>query len=247
MVDLSGLLIEAKFNAQYSILWSFIVGGLIGIGCVQCVLPLAVYGAAEGGTRKGFMFAILFNLPRLLMFLTLGIIAAISTGIIQSLTETIEFSPHIYGFGSLLTGMVLILFSAELFGVINLDRLIASRFTNALMPILKRDFETHNLGAIARGFMFSLVCSLESSLILIGIWGIAILSSDPLFAFLAVSAFGMGNVVFTTIAATIMGASTGFLKRKTRMNIPRYASVLGSIVILFMGLVHFTIGLNAIL
>ncbi|MEA3255194.1 MAG: hypothetical protein U9Q22_05120 [Candidatus Altiarchaeota archaeon] len=243
MIDVSSLVFDVTQNARYSILWSFVVGGLVGIGCIQCVLPLAVYGAAEGGTRKGFIFAFLFNLPRLLMFLILGIVAAVSTQTIQLIGSP---SPMLLGTIGVVTGLVLILFSAELFGVMNLDKIIASRLMNILMPLLKKDFGTHNLGAIVRGVVFSFVCSLGSSLILIGIWGITLLSSDPLFAFLAILAYGLGNVTFTTIAATIMGASTGFLEKKTRINIPRYASILGSIIILFMGLIYFIGGLNMI-
>jgi len=243
MIDIGGFLIDATQNARYSIVWSFIAGGVVGLGCIPCVLPLAVYGAAEGGTKKGFTFALLFNLPRLLMFLILGIIAAISTQIIQSVGY---LSPMSSGVMGLFTGLVLIFFSAELFGVINLDRIIASRLMNILMPLLKKDFGTHNLGAILRGLLFSLACSLESSAILIAIWGIGILSSDPLFAFLAVFAYGVGNIMLTTLAATIMGASTGFLEGKTRKNIPRYVSIAGSMVILFIGLVYFTAGLNTI-
>jgi hypothetical protein len=239
MIDVSSLVFDVTQNAMYPVLLSFIFGGISGFMCMQCVLPIVFYGAAEGSPRKGFTFALLFNLPRLLMFLTLGVIAALFTGIIQP----IQSSSMLLGIEYLITGLVLILFSAELFGVMNLDKIIASRLINMLMPLLKRDLNTHSFGALVRGVMLSFACVLGSSLLVFGVGGMAVLSSDPLSAFLTVSAFGIGNIVFTTLSATVLGASTGFLKEKTRRNIPKYASIFGSMIILFIGLSYIIQGL----
>lgn len=229
MMDIFDFIFQAIQNAKYSVIWSFIAGGLFGLVCIQCILPLVVYGSVEGSARKGFIFGFLFNLPRLLMFLILGIIAAVSVNFIQGFQSS---SPSLYGMVYLITGGVLITFSAELFGVINLDSLFSL------------NFNVRHIGAIARGFMFSIPCSLEFSLLILGIWGVGVLSSNPLFAFLVVSAFGVGNVISTSLMAGIMGSSTGFLEKKTKKNFRKYASYLGSIIILFIGLSYFTVGLR---
>lgn len=244
MIDVGGFLGEVTQSAHHPVIWSFIFGGIAGLGCTQCVLPLVFYGAAEGSTKKGFIFALLFNLPRLLMFLLLGVIAAASTHIVQLMSSP---SPTLLGFMWLLTGLVLILFSAELFGIMNLDKVIAARLMDRLVFLLGKDFSTHYLGAVVRGFIFSFACVLGSSLIIFGVWGMAVLSSGPLIAFLAVFAFGVGNIMFSSVAATVMGASTGFLERKTRKNIPRYVSLAGSIVILFIGLTYLAEGLRILM
>ena len=249
-MDITDFIIQATQNAGYSVIWSFILGAILGIACMQCFLPVAVYGAAEGNARKGFIFAALFNLPRLLMFVVLGIVAAVSTKTIGAIQEAMHMSSNAFmGVIQLSTGMVLILFAAELFGIINLDKIIASRIIKLVMPLFKGKegdvlFDVHNVGSVIRGSMLSIVCALESSLILIGVWGLAILSSDPVFAFLAVFAFGVGNISSMIILAAIMGGSAGFLESKTKKNFRRYAAYIGSIIILYLGITHILIGLH---
>jgi len=230
-------------NAASSIIWSFVAGFLFGLTCIQCVLPIAIYGANEGGGKKALIFGLLFNLPRMFIFIVLAILAAVSIGTIQSLEET---SPTLFAAAWIITGLVLIIFAAELFGLFNIDRVIGDRLVNLMMPLLKLNFESHSLGAVLRGAMFSIACALESSLILIGVWGMAVLSRDPVFAFMAVLAFGLGNIGSTSLAAAFMGSSTGFLESKTKLKIRRYASYAGSIIILFIGLQYLMLGLYRI-
>ncbi len=241
MIDIFDFIFQTTQNAKYSVFWSFVAGGMFGLVCIQCVLPLAIYGGAEGSARRGFIFGFLFNLSRLLMFLILGIIAAVSVNFIQEVQSS---SPSLYGIAYLITGGTLIAFAAELFGVMNIDSLIASKLINFAKPLFSLNFNVRHIGAIARGFIFSIPCSLEFSLLILGIWGMGALSSDPLFAFLVVSAFGVGNVISTSLAAGIMGSSTGFLEKKTKKNFRKYVSYLGSIIILFIGLSYFTVGLR---
>lgn len=248
MIDITELLFQVMQDAKYSVIWSFVLGSMYGLICIQCIIPVLFYGGAEGSGKKGLIFGFLFNLPRLVMFFILALIATISVKTIQAMEQFSSpvSSPFTFGILQLITGLILIIFAAELFGVINLDRIIASRLMNLIMPFLKRNFNapsTHNFGAFIRGFIFSIVCSMESALLLTGIWGIAVLSKDPLFAFLAVSTYGVGNVVSTTLAAGIMGKSTGFLEGKTKRNFRVYVSYLGSMIILFIGLSYFSTGL----
>jgi len=226
-------------NAASSITWSFVAGFLFGLTCIQCVLPIAIYGAKEKGGRKALLFGLLFNLPRMLMFVVLAILAAISLETIQSLEAT---SPTLFAAAWIITGIVLIVFAAELFGLFNIDRVIGDRLVNMMMPLFRHNFESHSLGAIIRGAMFSIACALESSLILLGVWGMAVLSSDRLFAFLAVMAFGLGNITSTTLAAALMGSSTSLLENTTKIKVRKYATYAGSIIILYMGLQYLILG-----
>ena len=226
-------------NATSSVTWSFVAGFLFGLTCIQCVLPIAIYGAKEKGGKKALLFGILFNLPRMLVFVVLAILAAVSIETIQSLEST---SPTLFAATWIITGIVLIIFAAELFGLFNIDRVIGDRLVNMMMPLFRQNFESHSLGAIIRGAMFSIACALESSLILLGIWGMAVLSSDRLFAFLAVMAFGLGNITSTTLAAAFMGSSTSLLENTTKIKVRKYAAYAGSIIILYMGLQYLILG-----
>jgi len=226
-------------NASSSVIWSFVAGFLFGLTCIQCVLPIAIYGANEKSGKKALIFGILFNLPRMLIFVILAILAAISIGTIQSLEDT---SPTLFAAAWIITGLVLIIFAAELFGLFNIDRVIGDRLVNLMMPLLKMNFESHSLSAVLRGAMFSIACALESSLILVGVWGMAVLSESQLFAFLAVMAFGLGNILSTSLAAAFMGSSTGFLESRTKLKVRKYASYAGSIIMLYLGLQYLMLG-----
>ncbi len=242
----------AESGASTSILWSFVIGAIYGLTCIQCVLPIVFYGSAEGNIKRGILFAIYFNIPRLVLFLLLAIMAAVSASIflsIKSLPDTL------WVIFNLFTGSVLILFSAELFGLFDFDRVIVLKLTNLLepfiKPLMKKNFSTHWYGAFLRGFLFSICCALESIALVFAIWFLGFSDSlafkDSIFAFMAILSYGIGNVLSTTIIGAFMGGSTGLIENKTKLKIRRYVSIFGSLIMLFLGLNFIAYGIAFIL
>ena len=229
-----------------SLIYSFLLGFIFGFSCVQCILPLAVYGAIQGSFRKSSIFAILFNIPRFAVFLVLGIIALISTDLLKGIMVS---DPRISIFLEILIGVVLLIFSAELFGIFDFDKTISRKIAG----LLEHHFqevqltEEQNLGAFLRGLIFSLVCALESGSLILGIFGIAILTMNKFLAFLTILLFAIGNVLSTTILAGILGTSTNFLEKKTKINVRNFLRYVGSIIIMFIALNYLIYGISLLL
>ncbi len=237
---LFSVLETARVGASTSIFWSFVAGALYGLTCIQCILPIAFYGSAEGNVRKGALFALYFNLPRLVLFLILAVIAALSASVFLSVSGG-GLPPIILVLFHLVTGLVLIFFSAELFGLFDFDKVIVVKLVKILQPSLSKDFSAHWYGAFLRGLLFSIACALESVALVFAIWFLGLSDSlafrEPAFAFMAVLSYGVGNILSTTLAAAFMGGSTGLIENRTKLKIRKYVSIFGSMILLFMGLI----------
>ncbi|OYT26988.1 MAG: hypothetical protein B6U97_02680 [Candidatus Altiarchaeales archaeon ex4484_96] len=241
------------FTGINSIVGLFIFGALYGVTCSQCILPVAFYGGAQGNLRRGILFAFYFNVPRFILFAGLGLMAAFSASLFLSTHEFIESIAGPGGFiVYLVTGLIMVFFSAELFGLFDFNKVITDKMMARLEPFMHRDYSSSGYGAFLRGMLFSLCCALgSSSAIVFGVFfmgfGNSMISNNPFAAFLAVFAYGLGNIFSSTLLAGVIGGSTGLIENKTKLRMKKYVSIFGSLILLFIGLQFISLAVKSLM
>lgn len=213
---------------------SFIFGLIIGsTSCPVCSLPLIGYVmGAEPTAKKAFWASILYHLGRLLTFFLLGLII-VSLG--YSLTEGVEnIQGSLVGLlANGLVGVLMIFFSMELFGLIDLSKHLSKRIMQRInIPFVSAN---HPIHLLVWGMVVGLGCSITQVgpmiLIFAGTSGLGFIHT-----IIAVVLFSVGTMITPTLLLTLAGGSVEMTERYAGGDLGKYAGWLGGLILLYMGL-----------
>ncbi len=238
---------EAVQNAGFSLLWAFSLGIIFGvIICPFCALPLTTYiSSKEDSKTGGFIAAILFNIGRITIFVLIGIFAGFSSDFINITSEIISYA---YA----LAGIMMLLLSADLFGLIEIRKFIdekAKKITNKFFAACnlkfhkKLNFKINNpIEYVLWGMFIGTACSIEFLFPMLIVWTNAISQGGVTHAIIIFALFGIGTFIPPTILITAAHFSIKITSNKIK-GVEYYVRYSGAIFLLFLGLVYLSTGL----
>ncbi len=223
-------------NPLTSVTGSFIIGLIIGsIACPVCSLPLIGYVmGAEPTAKKAFWASVTFHGGRLIVFMFLGIITAGLGHIIPDRSIPTGFSNLING----MVGIIMILFSMELFGLINLNKYISKKVLQKIkIPYVSVD---HPIHLLLWGMLIGFGCSVEYIIPLLLAIFVSVSETGFAYAMLAVFLFSIGTMITPTILIVMAGGSVEVTAKYAGGNLRKYAGWIGGLILLYVGL-HYLI------
>lgn len=235
---------EAVQNAGFSFMWAFLFGIIVGaIICPFCALPLTVYVSSKEESKiAGFAAAILFNIGRMSIFILIGLFA----GFLSKFVDILGIINYFY----VLTGILMFLLSADLFGLIEIRKFTdkkARKITNKFFMLIKfksnknLNFKTIGIEYVLMGMFIGTACSIEFILPMIIVWTNAISHGGISNAIIIFTLFGIGTFIPPTILITMTHLSIKSISDKIK--IEHYVRYSGAIFLLFIGFVYLYIGL----
>jgi len=232
---------DAVTRASVSIIWAFILGLLFGlITCPVCGVPLAAYViTGEGNVKNAALSSILFNGGRLVIFSLFGIIAVIFSKIIP---------PWALFLGYGLSGFIMILLSADLFGVLNIREYSTKKvmnFINKHIFEFKTDMN-HPVEYFVWGSVMGIACSAELIWGLLAVWINSITVQGFIYTFMMVVLFGIGVFIPPTILVAFAGGSVELTCKYAGSNIRTYVRYIGSIFLLYLGISYISLALHGV-
>lgn len=242
MIEMSGELgpffKDASMQASVSVLWAFLLGLLFGlVTCPVCGVPLAAYVVTgEGNVKSTALSSILFNGGRMVIFLVFGIIAAVFS----------TFLPPwalILGYG--VSGFLMILLSADLFGIIDIRAYSSEKILNFINRYTR--FETdiqHPVEYVVWGSVMGIACSAELVMGLMTVWINAMTAQGFIYSFMMVVLFALGVFIPPTILVALAGCSMELACKYTSGNIRIYVRYIGSIFLLYLGIFYMSLALH---
>ena len=204
----------------------FLVLGLtIGsIACPACSLPIISLAGyvmgAEPTAKKAFWAGLIFQSGRLLVFLPLAFLGALFNYVLPDEIGLLSRA---------LAGILMMLFSMELFGLIDLSQHLSKAMLKRVkIPMVKVD---HPIHMALWGMIIGFFCGIEQFLIL----ATALLGApNYIYAFLAIFLFGVGTTVTPLILIVLAGGSMELTQKYTQGNLTKYAKILGGLILLYL-------------
>ncbi|MBN2014005.1 MAG: sulfite exporter TauE/SafE family protein [Candidatus Altiarchaeota archaeon] len=221
-------------NLAVALTGSFIFGLIIGsTSCPVCSLPLIGYVmGAEPTAKKAFWASITYHLGRLITFFLLGIIVLVLG---YSLSEGFEGvgGGLITTLANIFVGILMILFSMELFGLIDLSKHFSIRMMQRLkIPLISVD---HPLHLLVWGMFVGLGCSITQIAPLLAIF-LGTSEHGLVYAVIAVLLFSVGTMITPTILLVLAGSSVEITEKYFESGLRKYAGWLGGLILLYIGL-----------
>lgn len=218
--------IQNSENIVLALTASFVLGLVIGsTSCPVCSLPLIGYiMGAESTAKKAFWASIVFHLGRLATFAMLG-------GLIVFVGYSAPEGPNFIADG--LVGVLMILFSMELFGLVTLSRTLSKKVMSKIqLPYVSVD---HPLHLLFWGMLVGVGCGITYIIPMIAVY-VGTANQGLIYGFLAVLLFSIATMITPTCLLVLAGGSVEFASKITDSRATKYARYLGGMILLYIGL-----------